>query len=118
MNGKVSFSTIEGETFILQYTVDGLVLLEDRLDKTVQEIAVGMTSEGGMRLGVLRAVLWAGLQEHHQISERQAGELIPQVSGGAQTITLKVADALRSAFPQSEAASGDQGPRKAAQGEV
>lgn len=112
LNGKVSLDLMTGETFTLQYSVDTLITLEERLDLNVMEIGQQMAE--GMRLGMLRTVLWAGLLDNHEISEREAGELIPRVEGGAMTIANKIGQAFAAAFPVAEEGTTKPGPRKAA----
>lgn len=112
LNGKVSLALKSGESFTLQFNVDALITLEERLDLNVMEIGQQMAE--GMRLGMLRTVLWSGLQLHHEISEIDAGELIPQVEGGAMAIATKIGEAFAAAFPAPEEGSAKSGPRKAA----
>lgn len=109
IKGEVSFDTSKGP-LTLVYNIDALCTLEDRLDLSVTEIAEKLG--GNLRLGFLRAVLWAGLRERHPgIDEKAAGEFIRELGGVA--VGALVGEALAAAFAP-EAASGSENPPEAA----
>jgi hypothetical protein len=94
LKGEVSFELVSGEAYTLQFTIDAVCTLEDLLDKSSMEIATALARG---RIGTLRAAMWAGLQAHHKISVREAGELIPQIKGEAKALQL-VTRAMNLAF--------------------
>lgn len=106
VKGEVSLAA-GGETYTLQFSVNGLVALEDAL-------GVGVTAIGAQlqapTIRVLRTLVWAALQEHHpEVDERQAGAII-DAAGGLPIVAPKILKAFRLAFP--EAAKGTANPPK------
>lgn len=103
--GEVSFE-VDGKTYTLRYSTDALVQLEDKLDRGIVDISAEMMTWGKtpskMRLGLIRAVLWAGLQDHHpDIDIKAAGELITK-AGGLAAIANLVGEGMALAFPSPE----------------
>lgn len=108
--GEVAFAA-GGKTYTLVYNTNALCELEEETgrgftdimlefqawatptgddgkpaDETPEQIAARVKS---MRLGLVRAVFWAGLREHHeQITVKQAGNLMTEVGGMLGAITL------------------------------
>lgn len=98
-------------TYRLCFTIDALCQLEDRLDLSIVEISERM-KEGAVRLSMMRALLWAGLQTHHApIDEKTAGELIGEI--GALELMNGVMVAMNRAFGDDDTA-----PEAAAEGEA
>ncbi len=108
VRGEVTFEA-EGQTYRLVFSTNALAALEDRLDKSVGEI--GSMFETGLRLGHLRALMWAGLSDHHDVSELAAGDLIDLI--GHETAGEKIGQAFVLAFPEEDA-SGAARPQKPA----
>lgn len=106
LKGEVSFEV--GElTYRLVFNINTLCTLEDHLDASVAEIAQKLSGE--VRLGFLRSVIWAGLQEHHPgLTLKQAGDIIGGI--GAGNVGPQITKALASAFG-TEAAEGDPDPQ-------
>lgn len=103
--GEVSFEA-EGTEYTLQYSNNALVELEDRLDRGIVDISSELLSWAKdpkrIRLGTIRAVLWAGLREHHpEVDLRAAGEIITK-AGGVLEITGLIGEAFSRAFPAPE----------------
>lgn len=101
--GEVTFHAA-GESYTLRFSENALCLLEEELDRGVvgilREMSSWATDQDAIRLTTLRAVMWAGLQEHHPKSDlKQAGALIGDVGGIVAAANI-VADALRAAFPE------------------
>ena len=103
MKGEVALHAGE-VTYKLVYDVNALCAMEDKLDKSVLEI-MG-TVNGSPRLGVVRALLWAGLRRHHEdVTLEAAGDLVMSV--GMVDVLNVVMIGFKSAFPK--AAEGDEG---------
>ena len=105
----------KGEVALGDYTlvmsINAVCELEDALGKSIDEIGAEM-SGGSMRMGTLRAVVWAALQEHHPGTTMQdAGRIIGEV--GMDEVGPKIGEAFQAAFPQKEGAKGKADPRKA-----
>jgi len=112
--GELSFEA-DGVTYTLLYSNNALVALEDKIDRGIVDISSEMGSwaqnPNKIRLGLIRALLWAGLIEHHpDVNLTAAGELITK-AGGVAKVTELVGEAFTRAFPAPE--TKDVGPRKA-----
>lgn len=98
VKGEVSFEA-EGQTYRLAFTANALIALEERLDKTVAEI--GAMFEQPLRLAHLRILFWAGLSDHHEVPELEAGRLMDAV--GIDKVGELIGRAFVLAFPEEEA---------------
>lgn len=96
------------ERYLLNFSIDALCALEERLGLPIDKILAKVT--GSMRLGELRALFAGGLREHHSdITERAAGEMIPQI--GVIELRTRIFEALALAFPApKEAGEADARP--------
>jgi hypothetical protein len=108
--GELSFDA-DGKHFVLVYSTNALVELEDELDRGIvdimNEIASWQQDASKIRLSTIRAILWAGLRERQPETDLQtAGELIPKVGGILSVVTM-IAEGLMRAFPAPEM----KGPR-------
>lgn len=92
----------------LEFTIDALCALEGRLDLTARQILARLTTDDSMTF--VRALLWAGLREHHTYTERQAGELMR--GPGRRQIRVKAVAAFLSAWPSDEEDEADARPPK------
>jgi hypothetical protein len=74
MKGEVSFEA-SGETYTLQFSIDALCVLEEKLDMSVGKMAAKLADDP--RLSFLRTVFWGGLQANHpKVTVKEAGDLI------------------------------------------
>lgn len=111
VRGQVEIE-VEGETFTLVFDVNALCALEGRLGQTADQIVArfALTVSGSrLDLTLLRALLWASLIEHHDMSEKDAGRLLSRA--GMELVGAKVAEAIERAFPEAEELKAR--PRKA-----
>lgn len=100
--GDVSFD-VAGKTYTLRFSVDALCQLEDQLGMGFPAIVLSMQNPKTLRLGTARAVLWAGLIEHHpDIDVKAAGELMV-AGGGMMKVMPKIEEGFARAFPELEA---------------
>lgn len=105
VKGEVSLAA-GGETYRMQFSVNGLVALEDALGVGVTDLGAQMQAP---RIRVLRTLVWAALQEHHpDVDEAEAGRIM--TAAGGLAVTPKILEAFRLAFP--EAAKGTANPPK------
>lgn len=103
LKGEVS-RVIAGETYTLLFSIDVLCAVEDRFDKGIAQLAAIILRT--QRLGIVRALLHAGLAAHHpQLTEAQAGELI---------VELKIPDACDWIAQGLKVAFGDDDEGEAA----
>ncbi|HEY8342927.1 MAG TPA: hypothetical protein VIK75_08050 [Calditerricola sp.] len=89
------------KTYVLRYTTNSLVRLEDELGKPAMEL--------GESFHEARALFWAGLlHAHPDLTMEQAGEIMDEV--GFTEAVLKATEALKLAFPGAvKAKQVDQG---------
>lgn len=98
--------------YALSFSVNAICELEAELDKPVAEIIASLQNPDQLRMGTVRALVWAALRDHHdEVSITDAGRLITDV--GFKPAIAKVGEAIRLAFPE---AKGKANPRKAAAG--
>jgi hypothetical protein len=114
VKGEVSFAQ-GGDTFTLVYDVDALCVAEEALDMAVEDILAQLNAKR-RKMGVVRAVLWAGLRRHHpELTLLGVGQTFFGPGGlGILGAIVYIADALNKAFPKpvadGEAASGEADP--------
>jgi len=84
------------KSYTLAFTINSVCELEAKLDKSLGDIVADMG-----RMVTIRAVLWAGLRQHHKVEIEEAGEIM-QLAGAAATAQA-INQAMTSAFPPAEA---------------
>jgi len=100
------------ETYILALSINELVRLEQLLDVGIIEIAEWFNDPRRIRVGNMRAILWAALQRHHEgTTLEQAGDIISVVGLGQIVDTLGTA--VQASFPEAETSAN---PPTASQG--
>ena len=110
IRGQVGFEA-DGESFLLSYSVNALVTLENELGMKVAEIGATLFSDGAA-LGSVRTVFWAGLLDHQpQVTETAAGLMMSAL--GLDKAGELVGRAFIGAFPAPEAGKTKADPRKA-----
>jgi hypothetical protein len=108
LRGEVDLQVGE-KTYTLRLSINAIAEVETLLDKGINEILSTLDPQNA-RIGTLRAILWASLQEHHpEITLLDAGDLIGDV--GAENAGPIIGDAIKAAFP---APDGKPRPPKAA----
>ncbi|MGL5934596.1 MAG: hypothetical protein ACRCZI_03120 [Cetobacterium sp.] len=108
--GDVSFDA-SGKTWKLKFSTNAICELEDAIGIGVDSIASSMQNESAQKMKLLRAVLWAAMQDHHEgITKKQVGDLIDEI--GFEVATQKMTEAFAAAFPESK--GGSQNPTTAA----
>lgn len=106
---------VDGKTFTLCLGINEIVELETVTDTGIVEIAGWFADRSKLRVGNMRAVLWASLQKHHpEISLEGAGEMIGKV--GLLPIVERLADAIQAAFPEAETGAKPNPPAGAQAG--
>jgi hypothetical protein len=115
--GELEFS-VDDKKFVLQYTHDALIELEQELDRGIvgilNELQAWSKEPERIRLGWVRAMLWTGLRKHHpDIDLIAAGELIT-AAGGVGAVVNLTGEAMGRAFSAPET-KGSR-PRKSPNG--
>ena len=111
IKGTVSVEA-DGQTYTLSYSVNALCELEDATGKDLTDIAqhfAELARGGKIPMRMTRALVWAGLRDHHpEITQEDAGRIMTVVGvGGIMAAALR---AFVLAFPEA----GEIGPFGAA----
>jgi len=112
--GELTFEA-DGKTYTLQYSHDALVELEEQLDRgifsIIREIERCSSNLELVRLGMVRAIFWAGLHEHHpDLDIKAAGELMTKAGGLLKVLSL-ASEGLVRAFGAPET-KGSRPPKR------
>lgn len=86
---------VGGATKILVFDVNSLCLAENALGVSAFDI-LGLLNDDNLTMTQARALLWAGLSEHHPCSVTDAGKIISEIGIGAAG--LAILTALAAAF--------------------
>ncbi|WP_136441634.1 GTA-gp10 family protein [Pacificoceanicola onchidii] len=107
IRGKIDFD-VDGETYSLQYTANGMCELEDAVGCTAMAFLNKLESAGEANLSFkdIRLLFWAGLQEHHpNMSVREAGALMTKAGGIAAAMEM-TGKAVADSMPKPDASAG------------
>lgn len=99
--GEVAFEA-DGKTYTLRYSIDALCELEAAVGKGFPVIASEFSDPDKMSIRLARAILWAGLLEHHKMTQREAGEVMAG-AGGLLKVNPIIDRAIAAAFPEMAA---------------
>lgn len=114
VRGQVPFET-GGKAYILSYSTNALCALEAEVDMGITQVAGLIATPETMRLGMVRAVFWAGLLDHHAgMTVDDAGALMTEL-GMADAIAL-IGRAFALAFPEVQAGARPLAGKKPARG--
>ena len=110
----------EGKRYVLQYSHEALILLEDKLDKGLMKIMREVESWAqrpeDIRLGTIRNILWAGLHKHHpELTTSEAAELIGKIDGGIVGAIELIGEGFQRAF-NAPGTKGTNPPQRAQNG--
>ncbi|MDW9877325.1 hypothetical protein GOC31_20850 [Sinorhizobium meliloti] len=98
--------------YTLSYSINALCELEDLLEKPVAEIVKAIQTPAELRMSSVRAIIWAGLQDHHEgLTVKEAGQIASEA--GMQAALAKAGEAFRLAFPAPAEGGAKANPRKA-----
>lgn len=108
--GDVEILDVAGKSFTLQFNIDAFCALEEKVGKPYQVLAVEVAYPETMTVTLVRAMLWAGLREHHaDLTLKEVGErFIGDPGGGLQRVLPPLSKAIERAFPK--AAEGNPTP--------
>jgi hypothetical protein len=109
--GEVSLPAGDN-THVIRFTMNSICRLEDHLGKPVTEIAALLQNPAGFRMGMARAILWAGLLDKNpEITLETAGDIATDV--GIPACMNAIGKAFSLAFPSEQKDVADR-PQKAA----
>jgi len=110
--GEVEFEA-DGKTYTLRYSIDAICEMEAATGRGFFAVTQELSDANAMQLSTVRAVLWAGLREHHpDVTLKEAGDLIVK-AGGIMVVIGLLSQAITLAFPETEQ-DGKSRPRKGA----
>ncbi|MGF2618436.1 hypothetical protein FZC84_21265 [Rossellomorea vietnamensis] len=102
LRGIVPIQLKDGQTYKMEFTFNSICELEDKLgsiEKVFEEITKPTMKN-------TRMLLWAGLWEHHEMTEKEVGRLLDfNVIG---QVTRAVEKGINFAFPTTEGPAGEQ----------
>ncbi len=106
-------SLVAGDnTHVIRFTMNSICQLEDCLGKPVTEIAALLQNPSSFRMGMARAILWAGLLDKNpEVTLETAGDIATDV--GIPACMNAIGKAFSLAFP-SEQKEVEKRPQKAA----
>jgi len=110
--GQIALS-VGGLEYKLSFSVNSLCELEAELDLPIASIIAILQNPKEIQMKFLRALLWAGLQDHHDdVTLKQAGIIVTDM--GIKPAMEAVGQAFRLAFPEPpKEAKAKPNPRKA-----
>lgn len=95
------------KSYTLRFSANALCALEDALDVSVVEFGDMLTDPKRVRLKTVRAVMWAGLQDHHPaITLKEAGDIIQELT--MAKAMAAIGSAFELAFPTPDPTQPDQ----------
>lgn len=96
--GELAF-TAGAKDYTLRFSANAICELEQQVDRAAADIVAALG--GTPRYSLIRAVLWAGLTEHHPaITLKTAGEIMDELGGLAAAMRV-VTKGLVLAFPDA-----------------
>lgn len=78
IKGEVTFE-VAGKLYIFKFGTNAQVIVEEQTKMTMLKYMKGMGDNFGAK--DLRMIFFAGLSQHHQLSESECGDLIDQLGG-------------------------------------
>ena len=97
LQGEYAFSAGDAN-YTLRFTTNAICTLEKELQSGLNKIIMNMD-----HLTTVRAVLWAGIIDHHKSlkTPEEVGPIIDKI--GMAKAVVHIGEALKVAFPQSSA---------------
>jgi hypothetical protein len=89
-NGEVAFE-VEGVEYIFKFGVNAQTIIEDKLDMNIGAFLGRI--EKGFGAKDIRLLFYAGLAQHHKLTESQVGDLLDKMGGdAASNIFMRAAE--------------------------
>lgn len=105
IKGEVGFE-VEGQTYTMVLDFNALCELEET------GVQLSALSDNGIQLKVLRAVFWAALRAHHDVTLKQAGDLIAALTLSKATDLITKAMERSGLFSEEKEARPLKAPAK------
>lgn len=112
--GEIAFEA-GGKSYTLRFSTNAICELENALDRSIisisQDLVNAEKNPESLRFSTLRAILWAGLREHHPgMTLVEAGDVMTEIGGLSKAVEL-IAEGFTLAFPEPQA-NGAARPQK------
>jgi hypothetical protein len=99
--GEASFE-FEGKSYTFVLSINALCELEDLLGQRINDTLAKLGNPNASDLRTMRAMLWAGLREHHpDVTLKQAGVMLQKM--GLAGITALLNKGIERTFPRADA---------------
>lgn len=96
------------QSYVLVFGANAMVALESALDMSLNQIVNLFKAD--IRIGTLRTMLWAALQDRHpEVDERQAGLIMDEA--GLDQVGEKIGEAFSLALPKEDAKGAARPPK-------
>lgn len=106
--------SVGGRTLRLLFDFNAICELEDALHEPFSDCAVRW-QQNKFTMKEVRAMVWAGLREHHpEYSIKDCGALIQEI--GIEKLSGQLVEAFTQSFPGRESAEGDEGATEGNEG--
>lgn len=105
--GEVSFDAL-GKTFTMRLGVNARALVEERMGIAWTALMARPAAKWRERDAIV--IMWAGLFQHHKMTEEEVGDLIDQV--GSETISALILKAFGAAAPKGDANGTPRPPQR------
>lgn len=103
-SGAVKF-TANDQAYTLVFSMNALCELEEVTGKDLMSVMQALDGESGFSLRMVRALLWAGLSDNHEMTLKDVGRLVEEL-GGVQEVVPLIEKAFQTGMPE---AKKDQG---------
>lgn len=108
--GEVSFDAL-GKSYTMRLGTNARALVEDRMGVSWSSLMCRPAEEWRERDAIV--IMWAGLHQHHQMTEQEVGDLIDAV--GAEEVGRLLLKAFGVANPKEDASGAARPPKRRAQ---
>lgn len=100
LRGEVALQAGE-KTYTLHLSVNALCALENEVGRGANEIFVDLDKGNKVKVGTIRAIVWAALTDNHpEITLKEAGAIITEI--GMADLVAKLAAAIVASYPEAK----------------
>lgn len=97
LRGSVALQ-VGDRAYTLSFSINALCELEEHMEQPIAQIATALAKPDQIRLGAVRALVWAATRDHHpEIDLKAAGDVID--AAGVQQVMPVIGKAFQLAFP-------------------
>jgi hypothetical protein len=113
--GEIGFEAGD-KSYTFRFSTNAICEVESVLDRSIISISQDMVNAEKnpevLRFSTVRAILWAGLREHHpKLTLTEAGDVMTEMGGLSKAVEL-IADGFSLSFPEPQTNNGADRPQK------